>query len=115
MLNRRSPARRCASRKGNGVAVSRRRYPQQDNGQTLAGGSSRSAPAVCGQNRCVDDCSYPLALRFHTAKRFFLLILRLLRLFFIVLRHFASVLKLATTIIIITFAVTSGVTGINAL
>ena len=43
------------------------------------------------------------------------MILRLLRLFFIVLRLFASVLKLATTIIIITFAVTSGVTGINAL
>ena len=71
MLNRRSPARRYASRKGNGVAISQRRYPQLDNGQTWVGGSSRSAPAVCGQNRCVDDCSYPLALRFYTAKIIF--------------------------------------------
>jgi len=43
------------------------------------------------------------------------MILRLLRLFFIVLRLFASVQKLATTIIIITFAVTSGVAWINFL
>ena len=80
MLNRRSPARRYASRKGKVLRLAEGVTRSRIMGRhELAEVVEPLQP--CAVKIGVDDCSYPLALRFYTAKR----------LFFIDFASFASV------------------------